>query len=162
MKPKARPVAARPVAAQPPVRRPAAKAATARPAAARPKASAKPAKPRSAAALAAARRKMVIAERGETYRQTLIPILMTCAVLLIVLATCGLASIPDDPPDTDDVNSTNMDLSDYSMLNKPWAKTVILMAYPMAAVLALGAWLFIAKSQRYKVAMAAMKEGQAE
>jgi len=161
VQPKARPVAARP--AGQPASRPAAQPARAVAAApARRQAAAQPVKKRSNAANAALRRKLAAAEKSETFRQTLIPVLITVAVMLLVLCTIGLMAIPDKAVVTEGEDHDGWDFSSLSMLSKPWAKYVILAGYPVAVVLAFGAWMFVMQSGRYKSLLASVTKAKQE
>lgn len=106
-------------------------------------------KPPSRAAMAAQRRKEASQRKAETFRQTLIPILLTVGVLLVVVAIVGLASIPDNVGD-DEVDTTNWDDETNPFLAKEWVKWLLIAALPVALILEFGAVIFILQSQRYK------------
>ena len=154
VQPKARPVAARP--ASRPTGQPA-RAVTASPPQ---QATAQPVKKRSSAANSALRRKLAAAEKSETFRQTLIPVLITVAAMLLILCTVGLMMIPDEAVVTEGEDHDGWDFSSLSMLNKPWAKWVILAGYPVAVVLAFGAWMFVMQSGRYESLLASVTKEQ--
>ncbi len=69
------------------------------------------------------------------FKQTMIPLLIAAAALLLILGTWVLLKLP-----TAEQRATNPDTG--NMLYRPWALYAVLAAYPLAAILLLGAWLF--------------------
>ena len=99
--------------------------------------------------MAAQRRKETSQRKAETFRQTLIPILLTVGLLLVVIAIVGLMAVPDNVGD-DEVDTTNWDDETNPFLAKDWVKWVLIASLPVALILEFGAVLFILQSQRYK------------
>ena len=82
--------------------------------------------------------------------------------MLLILCTVGLMMIPDEAVVTEGEDHDGWDFSSLSMLNKPWAKWVILAGYPVAVILAFGAWMFVMQSGRYKSLLASVTQEKQE
>jgi hypothetical protein len=71
-------------------------------------------------------------------KKFMIPLLVTVGVLLFLFGGYLLTKLPGQAEAA----------ADGSMLARPWAKFVVLAAFPLGAILMLGAWLFHQDVQR--------------